>query len=427
MSIDGRESLIRTLIGDHHAACGSSQVSLSKSVSQLVVATIAGQLLFFIASPSLVERYGAEGFGLFALSYAVVSIGGTLAALKIEALIVAAKDQALAEELTAASLVCAFLVACAGFGLWKLGLSPLIKSAAVMADIEWVTFLATVLQAWVSVLSALATRQSLFGHLAINKFLAFGVIAISGLYLPVDFYVNSLVFSILISAALQLLILGIPLARQLLNFSFTKYRRDTILEIKSAVSLLFPATALDVVSQQLPILIISSTFGPTILGMYALAARIIYAPFSSISSAVSTVFMGNFSRTDNEQRRSLLIKTWKKLALMGAAIYIPVMVFGPALFGLVYGPGWEMAGQMARALALVVFINMIFSPTSVSFIVMGLRIVPVVAAASAFSYRIAAFAIGVLADSILVALYLFCLFEIIQIFMTNRILLKNLK
>lgn len=402
-------------------------MNLNKSVSQLVFATIAGQLLFFIVSPVLVERYGAEGFGLFALSYAVVSIGGNLAALKIEALIVAARDQDIAEELTAASLVCVLLVACAGFGLWKLGLSHVVKSGAGMADIEWVIFLATILQAWVSVLSALATRQSLFGHLAINKFLAFGVIAVFALYLPVDFYINGLVLSICISAALQLLILSIPFARRLLQLTYIKYSQNAIQEIKSAIFLIFPAAALDVISQQLPVLIISSTFGPALLGMYALSARIVYAPFSSISGAVSTVFMGQFSRADNEQRRPLLIKTWKKLTVLGSIIYVPVIMFAPLVFKWIYGSEWEMAGQMARVLALLVLLNFVFSPTSLSFVVMGLRHIPVVAATSAFAYRVAAFVVGALADSILFALYLFCFFEGIQIFITNRVLLKNLK
>lgn len=403
------------------------KLNINRSVGWLILATISGQLLFFVASPMLVEKYGAIGFGFFALSYAVVSIGGNLAALKIEVLIVAAKNQALAEELTAASLLCSLFVVFATFGLWKLGLSQLIKSNAVMVDIEWVTLVATILQAWVSVLSALATRQSLFSNLAFNKFLAFGTIAVAGLYLPVDFFVNGLVFSILISAVLQLLVLIAPLAGQLWNLSFIRYRGEVVQEIKSAISLIFPATALDVVSQQLPILIISSTFGSAILGMYALAARVVYAPFSSISSAVSTVFMGYFSKADNEQRRLLLSVTWRNLAIIGSVIYIPIMFFGPTVFALVYGPEWEMAGQMARALALMVLFNMVFSPTSLSFIVMGLRRVPVVAAASAFVYRITAFTVGALVDSIQLALYLFCFFEIVQIFLTNRILIKNLK
>ena len=88
--------------------------------------------------------------------------------------------------------------------------------------------------------------------------------------------------------------------------------------------------------------------------MYALSARIVYAPFSSISGAVSTVFMGQFSRADNEQRRPLLIKTWKKLTVLGSIIYVPVIMFAPLVFKWIYGSEWEMAGQMARVLALLV-------------------------------------------------------------------------
>lgn len=402
-------------------------MGLNKSVTQIVLATIAGQLLFFIASPILVDKYGADGFGLFALSYAVVSIGGNLAALKIEALIVAARNRAIAEELTAASLMCALLVSCAAFGLWKLCFPQVLKSTPGLVQIEWVIFLAAILQAWVGVLSALATRQALFGHLAVNKFMTFGVTAIVGLYWPDSFPGNGLVVSILISAALQMMVVSAPLTKQLGNISYLRYGRETIQEIKSAVSLIFPATALDVVSQQLPILIISSAFGATVLGMYALAARIVYAPFSSISGAVSTVFMSHFSRLDNVGRRTLLIKTWKKLAVMGGVIYIPILLAAPSLFRFVYGAEWEMAGGMARALALVVLFNMVFSPTSVSFIALGLRRVPVYAATAAFGYRIASFAVGVIADSVLVALYLFCIFEVLQIFMTNHILIKKLQ
>ena len=58
-----------------------------KSVTLLFFATFFGQALFFIISPWLVSKYGADGFGLFAISYAIIAVGGSLAAFKIDSLI----------------------------------------------------------------------------------------------------------------------------------------------------------------------------------------------------------------------------------------------------------------------------------------------------------------------------------------------------
>ena len=82
-----------------------------KSVVLLFFATLLGQALFLLLSPLLVSKYGADGFGVFALSYSLIAVGGSLAVFKIDSLIAIATDLKLGLELAAASIILVALIA----------------------------------------------------------------------------------------------------------------------------------------------------------------------------------------------------------------------------------------------------------------------------------------------------------------------------
>ena len=395
-----------------------------KSVVLLFFATLLGQALFLLLSPLLVSKYGADGFGVFALSYSLIAVGGSLAVFKIDSLIAIATDLKLGLELAAASIILVALIA--AIVLIFIALSPnqlWILDKSLCYVILW----ATVVQAGVNILIALATRGANFNCLAINKALSFGALAVIAIFVPKNFLENGLVGSVLISVCLQFIMMCFALRFELRALSFIRFQKKTVHEIKSAVIHLFPASALDVISQQLPVLIISTVFSVSILGMYSLASRFVYAPFASITGSVSLVFANRFSKNEMGVRKQILLSTWKKLMMLSLPFYLIGFIIAPYGFSIFYGPSWILAGDMARPLILLALVNIIFSPTSIAFVIIGLRSIPIKLAVVALIYRVFSFWVGYYFNNIITGLYLLALFETMQILIINKFLINKLQ
>jgi O-antigen/teichoic acid export membrane protein len=404
-------------------AFGEFFLKKDKSVALLFLATFSGQVLFFLLSPWLVSKYGADGFGVFAFSYSIIAVGGGLAALKIDSLIAITTDLKLSNELVAASIISVGIIGMIALILVVLGPNSL---WLLDKSLCYIIICAAIVQALVNILIALATKNSHFNFLAANKFLNFGFLAVIALFLPKDYLGSGFVASVLICVCLQLLLLCFPLWPELRALSFGRFEKKTMNEIQSAVKHLFPASALDMFTQQLPVFIITTAFGPSILGMYSLASRFIYAPFASVIGSVSLVFTNQFSKNENGERKSILVKTWKRLVILSLPFYLIVFIFVPYAFTQFYGESWALAGEMARPLALLAFVNIIFSPTSVAFVIIGLRTIPVKLALTAVIYRIFSFWVGYYFNNIIIGLYLLALFEATQILIINKYLINKL-
>lgn len=398
-------------------------IKKNESMFLLFLATLLGQILFFIASPYLVEKYGTEGIGLFALAFSIVAVGGSLSAFKIESLIAIEGESKIALQLASASLLSIF-----GLGLISMiALYFLPKQLGVFDKaLCYIILLSTVFQACANVLTALATRGGHFRSLAANRFLNFGAIGIFSVLLPSEFMGDGLIFSILISICLQLIILCGPLGHQLKSIQLFNYQRKTVDEVRSAVIHLFPASAFDIISQQLPIFIISAAFGTSVLGMYSLASRIIYAPFASVTGSASLIFTNRFSQASFTDKLFIILGTWRKIAIFSVPLYLAAFIFSPYAFSWLYGVDWSFAGEMARPLSILVLVNIIFSTTSIAFIVMGMRTMPIKLASMALVYRIFSFWFGYYVENIIVGLYMLAFFEVIQILIANKLLLGKL-
>jgi O-antigen/teichoic acid export membrane protein len=116
---------------------------------------------------------------------------------------------------------------------------------------------------------------------------------------------------------------------------------------------------------QAPIIILSLTFGTSVVGFYGLANSIVNLPISLLATSVSQVFYSEAARIGKENLRkirTLSIKLSLKLALIGL---IPLMVFvllGPWLFSSVFGATWYDAGVYAQVLSIGAYTHFVILP-----------------------------------------------------------------
>lgn len=123
-----------------------------------------------------------------------------------------------------------------------------------------------------------------------------------------------------------------------------------------------PQVFLGAFSDSLPILLLTTLFGPASAGFYSIGRTVLGLPSKLIGQSIGDVFYPRISEAANKGENVSRLITKASLALMGIGI-IPfgiVIIFGPWLFEFVFGQGWDVAGEYARWIALTsfaVFIN----------------------------------------------------------------------
>jgi O-antigen/teichoic acid export membrane protein len=96
--------------------------------------------------------------------------------------------------------------------------------------------------------------------------------------------------------------------------------------------------------------ILGAWFGTHVLGLYYLSVRVLQLPLSLIASSVSQVLFQRLSGLRREPVRcvALFNRVVWLLALAGAATGAVFLLFGPRLFGVLFGDKWGEAGVLAE-------------------------------------------------------------------------------
>ena len=117
-----------------------------------------------------------------------------------------------------------------------------------------------------------------------------------------------------------------------------------------------------------PYVLFHRHFGASFNGQFTMSnQKILSAPINLIAAAISPVYYENANRAAKEEGNKLNDIT-KELSLVLFLMIIPVVIvlvlWGPFLFSLLFGPEWEIAGEYARYLAPFMGIRFIVHPLS---------------------------------------------------------------
>ncbi|MEA3452109.1 MAG: oligosaccharide flippase family protein, partial [Bacteroidota bacterium] len=119
------------------------------------------------------------------------------------------------------------------------------------------------------------------------------------------------------------------------------------------------------IGNELPVLLMTSFFGPAIVGLYGMANKLIAAPSDLISRSVGQVFFQRASEkySNDENIHDLLKKTFKNLLKIALLIFIPALIIAPFL-KYILGIEWEMTGFFAMIIVPAIFTKFLFVPVS---------------------------------------------------------------
>ena len=121
---------------------------------------------------------------------------------------------------------------------------------------------------------------------------------------------------------------------------------------------------LNVLSVQLPIIILSQYYTENITGYYSFAYKILLLPFSLLAFSMGQAFFNkaNELKQSGKDVAVFTFGVFKKLVLISFFPLVGIAFFGDIIFPIVFGKEWVIAGEYSRIFSLWIFIIFISSP-----------------------------------------------------------------
>lgn len=128
------------------------------------------------------------------------------------------------------------------------------------------------------------------------------------------------------------------------------------------------------VSRNVDYLLIGKFLGPTPLGLYTLAYKIMLVPLQNISWALGNALFPVFSKFSNDQKR--VLRNYKKVISLISAITFPGMtfvhIFSREIISMFYNDSWSQSGDVLKILSVCGMIQSVIAPCGIVFLAMGL-------------------------------------------------------
>lgn len=318
-----------------------------------------GRVVSFVIFAILSRLLTPDAFGLVAMASVFI------------ALIQSVQDQGFGdaivqrEDLQREHLDTAFwtnlLVGCL-FALLSLGCARLIAGLfhqpQLAPIVRWLS-LSFVLAGLSSTQQAILRRRLAFKALALRSFIAITAGGIAGVALAfLGFGIWSLVVQILVNGLVNVVVLW-RISEWRPSFHFSKKRFRELLSFGSHIT---GINVLNFLNRHADDLLIGYFLGPTMLGFYTIAYRLLVSITDLLTSVTNAVAFPAFSRMQNEPERlrRAFYQVLHYTSLISFPAFIGVAVLAPELIVTLFGPQWTVSIRVARILAFIGILHSIF-------------------------------------------------------------------
>jgi O-antigen/teichoic acid export membrane protein len=348
-----------------------------KNVATVLAGAIGAQALPLLAAPLLTRMCTPAEMGAFSVWLGVIAVASIGATLRIDAAMIL--DHGEQQQRTCFGVV-AYSATLVALALTLGAAAALALDLAAVRAMSWFGLLTIGLGTWLFASTqttlAYAASHNRFGQAAKAKVWAAGTIAVSQLaLLAAGLGSKALLAGQLIGLGIGLwaarLLLSPPAAR--VGLRLDAEQRKYLLKHQAFWRFSLPSSLLNALVGQLPLFMIGIKHGVLAAGLFALTQRVLSAPVSLLAASVLEVFkrqaVHDFQTIGN--CREVYRYTFKALLLLGLGPALILFLFSPQLFSWVFGEAWRPAGELARILAPLCFLNFIAGPLSYVFFVAG--------------------------------------------------------
>ena len=355
------------------------QSGFLRNVITLATGTTIAQLIPILLAPVLTRLFSPADYGLMAL-YSSVSGLLTIAAtgMYAQAVILAKDDREAANLLALAASITL------GFSLLVI-LIVLVFHRALVAALRgpeispWLYLIpvSVFLGGFLQGLTNWSNRKQQYKRLAINR--VAGAISGTGVQLVAGAAQaggGGLILGLLSGLSVSTGLLG----GRVLSEDRANLREASFLEMRQAARTyrrfpiyVLPTEFINVATSQLPVFILNTFAGVASVGLYGMTQRVLGLPSTLIASSITDVFKqraaSDYLKDGN--CRDIYVKTFKLLLTLAVVPFGLLFVFGPRLFGFVFGEVWVPAGEYARYLSIMFFFGFVSSPLSYVYFIVG--------------------------------------------------------
>ncbi|NOZ54619.1 MAG: oligosaccharide flippase family protein [Gammaproteobacteria bacterium] len=350
-----------------------------RNVLTLFTGTTFAQAIPITISPILTRLYSPEEFGVFALYLSIVSILTVISTGKYTAAIVLQECEDDALRLMYLIFALVFFVSIITFILILCFENQIAKLLGYNDMTSWLYFVA------ISVFISGVYEVSRNFSIRIKKF---NNIAISRIYMSISTGITQLAYGAVshgISGLLGGYVIGqvvglsviwrksvrpfIDLHKNVLGVSSIFSRKTFVLAQKYShfPTQAMPASLLNILAHQLPIIMLGYFFGPHNMGLYYFGYRVVSLPLSLIGGAITDVsYKYTVDIINNKQSiKKYIERMTGKLIGISVIPFTALIIWGKDFFSFVFGQEWEIAGYFVQILALPIFLRFISSPITI--------------------------------------------------------------
>jgi O-antigen/teichoic acid export membrane protein len=348
-----------------------------KHVITVLTGSVAAQIMPLLIAPLITRVCTPEDLGAFSVWFGLIAVASIAATLRLEAAMIL--DHGTEEQSTCFSVV-AYFATLLALAMTLCGLLARALGLPLASHMSWFGLMSigigTWLTAYMQTTLAYAASCNAFALAAKARVLAAGTIAVAqATLLLLGVGANALLAGQIIGLAAGLVAATYLLSppRPRLTALPIDAHWNYLRKHKAFWQFALPANLLNVLCAQLPLLFISARHGVLAAGLFALTLRVLAAPVSLLAASVLEVFKRQsvleFQTVGN--CKACYLSTFRILLLLGIGPALIMFFFAPALFAFVFGESWRAAGDIARILAPLYFLNFIASPLSYVFSVTG--------------------------------------------------------
>lgn len=339
---------------------------LSRNILTLMTGASVAQAIPIAISPLLTRIYSPRDFGVFALFLAIVGFFSVVASLRYEQAILVPADDEDAVNLLALGFVINvalsfFLFLAVAFFHTK------IANLLNGKDIEvWLYFapLTIFFTGLFNLLTYWNNRKKHYLNITKATIIKSIILASSQIIIgSIKSGAAGLVGGQILSSVFS----NMRLAKSLLNnkkLLRSISKRSMTQQAKKYIDFpkfQAPHAMLNNLSSNLPIFVFSGIFGVAIVGFYAFATRIVFAPVGILSNASAKVYSQKASELYNnhENAYEFTIVFLRSLVKKMILPIITIGMFAPGLFAFIFGENWREAGVYTQILLPWIFLNLL--------------------------------------------------------------------
>jgi lipopolysaccharide exporter len=337
--------------------------------------TMIAQLVSLFTAPIVARLFGPEAFGIATIFGTVCAVVGIVGCLRYDGAILLPKTQEDGTAVLVLSVLAAFVTSALAIPALYLFGEPLLAQIGGEAlwPFAWVIPIGILLQSLGSPLPLFAQRVERFDLVtAVRVISQLATIAATIAVGWIGFQTGrDLIFT---RASTVMLLVPLPIVVWVaLHPKAAGWKRPDWARIKAVAWRYreFPlvnawAGLLDMLALQAPPLALAAMFSPTVVGLFAMAIRLVSLPCQFVSTAVGQVFFQHaaaaYSVGDKAAFSRSVDGVTRRLVTLGVLPVLLVALLGPPTIGLVFGERWLQAGHFVALLAPETLAMFITSP-----------------------------------------------------------------